>query len=241
MRRWILFLAFAFLPASPALAQAPLASTGGDNLDRNIADYEDTLRKIRDGWIYLPVPGAGALVSREQEAGLFSHMILLGTLSPDSVVSMHRKLKEGTRYLQTQVEGILEGLYADRTRRNLGPPPPSAPLFDEAQGVVRGNWSVSCWTDGIATGEGGTFSLRLLGDGNVSGSYSGPSGTLAVGGQIDVAGNITGGGTHPDGPFSYIARLAMVGTTPQLIGGTVRIVPRNANTSCAGGSLTPSG
>jgi hypothetical protein len=227
----------------PRLVSAQPASSG-DDLDRDIANYEDTLRKIRDQrWIYLPVPDAGALISPEQEANTFSYLILTGQMHPDSVAPRHRRYREGTRILEQTIVAILEDLRLQRLQRDASPlpPPPQAVLPDRAQGTVRGNWQVACWRGSEPLNERGDFTLRLEGNGNVTGIYNGPSGSIPLSGTIDDAGNIQGAGSHPDGSFTFFARVQMVefGTIPRFVSGTVHFAPTDPEVSCAGGDLTP--
>ncbi|HYO45705.1 MAG TPA: hypothetical protein VEY33_03345 [Gemmatimonadota bacterium] len=233
------------LPATLALLLPPLVSaqpaSSGDDLDRDIAFYEDTLDKIRNKkWIYLPVPNAGVLISPEQEANMFSYLILTGQMHPDSVAPRHRRYREGTRVLEDGIVNTLTELRAQKFRREVpnpnGPPPEVVP--DRAQGVLRGTWTVLCWMGSEPLNEGGSFTLRLEGTGSVTGTYTGPSGSLPATGTIDDAGNIQGHGSHPDGSFSFFARVQIVGTTPRLVSGNVHFVPSNPDVSCAGGDLT---
>lgn len=237
--RILLLATLAVLP--PRLVSAQPASSG-DDLDRDIAYYEDTLDKIRiKRWIYLPVPNAGVLISPEQEADMLSYLILTGQMHPDSVAPRHRRYREGTRLLENMIVDMLAELRHQRLRRDVpypnGPPPEAVP--DRAQGVLRGTWTVACWRGSEPLDEGGSFTLRLEGTGSVTGSYVGPSGSLPVTGTIDDGGNIQGRGSHPDGSFSFFARVRIAGTTPRLVAGNIHFVPNNPDVSCAGGNLTP--
>ena len=230
-------LPLALMLLIPRLAAAQQSSF---DLAREIAEYEDTLKKIRDQrWIWIPVPDAGAFISPEAEAGLFSHMILLGMMHPDSVAATHRRYRERTRIVQAEIEATLADLREQERNLGQGAAPPTPVLPDRAQGAVGGTWAVACWMGDTPLNEGGSFTLRLAGDGSVSGSYTGPSGTFRVGGTIDDAGNIQGAGSHPDGSFSYFARIQVSGSTPRLMSGNVLFVPSSPEVSCAGGSLTP--
>jgi hypothetical protein len=242
-----LVLGALFLAPRPAPAQAPVTPvSSGYDLDRDIAEYEDTLKKIRDeGWIYLPVPDTGVLVSREQEAGLFSHMILMGMMSPDAVAAEHRKYRELTRYLQTTIEEILQDLHRQRRERAAGPAPPPPPALptvpDRARGIVSGNWMVPCVVNGEAWDDAGTFTLTFTGDGNVSGNYTSGSGGFGVGGFVDPAGNAEGTGSHPDGGFTWRAKMTVAEGRPVMQHGSVHFSPDSRSVSCGSGLLTPTG
>jgi hypothetical protein len=235
-----LFL-IALLLGLPALA--PAQDLYGD-LDNSIADYEDTLQKIRQGWIWIPVPDAGAFISREAEAGLLSHMIFLGMLDPDSVAAKHREYRAMTRVVEAEITSTLELLRERRRNSQPGAPPPTPPPTrpsppDRTAALVTGTWAVNCMMGDTPLREGGSFSLQLRGDGSVGGAYSGPSGTFNVGGTVDDAGNIQGSGNHPDGTFQYFARVQIVGGAGRLLSGNVLFNPSDPGVTCTGGSLTP--
>ncbi|MFN2383555.1 MAG: hypothetical protein ABR559_04755 [Gemmatimonadota bacterium] len=223
-----------------APAQTPVSVFGTDDeLQRDRRFWEEMRQAIEDKrHLYIPGPGGGVIISREQEADLFGTLILTAQLSPDSIVSMHNKLKSSTGIFLATVKQSLKALDDELWRRSQAPP---GIVVNDFRGTVSGRWNVACWRDGIPLNEGGTFSLRLVGDGTVSGTYVGPSGSFGVGGKIDDAGNIDGGGTHPDGTFHYLARVRTNSFQAFLLGGTVQFVPRDPETSCAGGELTPAG
>lgn len=230
-----------------ALLSAPGPVRGQPNdLDRDIADYEDTLRKIRDeGWLYLPMPGAGIMIDREQEAGMFSHLILTGQMSPDSIVPWHRRYRESTRILQSTVEEMLEDLYRQRRERTEGPvqpPPPALPTApDRARGIVAGTWTVPCVMDGASWDDAGTFTLTFTGDGSVSGNYTSGSGGFGVGGSVDPAGNSQGTGSHPDGAFTWQAKMTVADGRPVMQHGSVHFSPNAQSISCGAGLLNATG
>lgn len=242
-RRFIplwLALGATLLPApEPARGQ-----TSGYDIDRDIAEYEDTLRKVRDEkWLYLPIPGAGGLISREQEVNLFSHLILTGQMSPDSVAARHRQYREGTRYLQTTIEVILRDLYRERDMRDGKIPRPPEPVTapDRVRGTVTGEWSVPCVVSDTRAVESGTFTLTFGGDGSVGGRYASSSGGFGVSGNVDPAGNVQGTGAHPNGGFTWTARVSVAGGLLAMAGGAVYFSPNDPDVSCSAGTLVPTG
>lgn len=230
-----------------ALLSAPGAVRGQPyDLDRDIAEYEDTLKKIRDEkWVYLLTVDAGMLISPAQLGEAYGNMVFTGQMHPDSVRSTVERHLVATRVLRETIEEVLEDLYRKRRERDAGPVPPSPPTLptvpDRARGVLSGNWMVPCVVDGEAWDDAGTFTLTFTGDGNVSGNYTSGSGGFGVGGSVDPAGNAQGTGSHPDGGFTWMAKMTVADGRPVMQHGSVHFSPNAQSVSCGAGLLTATG